>query len=433
MKIKKILLSLCALATSIGLMADDRSQTLKVYNWADYIDEDLIGEFESWYEQQTGQKVKIIYDVFDVNEVMLSKIEKGKEDYDVVCPSDYMVEKMLKADLLLPIDRNFGSTPDYIGNIAPYLQAMLKTADAPGKDVTKYAVPYMWGTIGLCYNTQYVTKEEASTWEALRNPKFSGQIFMKNAFRDVYTCILMYLKADKIKSGELTPDQVSRDTSPESIKLVEDWLSSMTDGLIGWEDAYGADQMAKGKGWIGMQWSGDAQFAIDQGALAGVKLDYAIPKDGRVIFYDAWVIPKYAKNVKAASYFINYMCTHENAVRNMDVSGYVSAVGGEDILREVEDSTKWAPVDASYFFGEAGKKAHVNPIRYPDASSLEHSAIMHDTGDSTEALNDMWSRVRGDNAGALTYIILGIAILALIAFAIYRMNSKKNKHGKKRR
>ena len=108
---KRILITLAAVALLAGC-AEDRSQILKVYNWSDYIDETVIPEFEQWYEEQTGEKVHVIYQTFDINETMLSKIEKGHEDYDVVCPSDYIIERMLRSDLLRPLDRDFGTTPN---------------------------------------------------------------------------------------------------------------------------------------------------------------------------------------------------------------------------------------------------------------------------------------------------------------------------------
>ena len=117
---KKLLYIVAAVLLLAGC-SEDREHILKVYNWADYIDEELIDEFEVWYEEQTGEPVEIIYQTFDINETMLSKIELGHEDYDVVCPSDYIIERMLANDLLLPLERDFGETPDYIGNVAPYI------------------------------------------------------------------------------------------------------------------------------------------------------------------------------------------------------------------------------------------------------------------------------------------------------------------------
>ena len=119
-KMKRIIYLVIAAFVLLGC-SEDRSQILKVYNWADYIDEELIGEFEQWYEEQTGESIRIIYQTFDINETMLSKIELGHEDYDVVCPSDYIIERMLMNDLLLPIDRDFGDTPDYTKNVSPYI------------------------------------------------------------------------------------------------------------------------------------------------------------------------------------------------------------------------------------------------------------------------------------------------------------------------
>ena len=117
----KRLFIILAAAVMLLSCSEDRNHILKVYNWADYIDEDLLDEFEDWYLEQTGEKVEIIYQTFDINETMLSKIELGHEDYDVVCPSDYIIERMLRSDLLLPINKNFGETPNYLENIAPYI------------------------------------------------------------------------------------------------------------------------------------------------------------------------------------------------------------------------------------------------------------------------------------------------------------------------
>ena len=105
--------------------AADREHTLKVYNWADYIDETLLDEFEAWYKEQTGEEVEIIYQLFDINEVMLAKLEKGHEDFDVVCPSEYIIDRMLANDMLLPIPRDFGSTPDYISLVSPFVKEQL--------------------------------------------------------------------------------------------------------------------------------------------------------------------------------------------------------------------------------------------------------------------------------------------------------------------
>ncbi len=433
-KIVSILLSV-VLSAAMSLSAADREHTLKVYNWADYIDEDLISEFEKWYEEQTGEKVTIVYQLFDINEVMLSKIEKGHEDYDVVCPSDYIIERMLREDLLLPIGRDFGKAPDYLGNVAPFIMKMLGLVDAGGKDATEYAVPYMWGTTGILYNPKFVTADEVKTWEVLRNPKYAGKIYVKDAFRDVYTSLLVYLKKDEIDAGKVTLDEVARDASDESIALVENWLNSMKEGVQGWEADFGKELMTKEKGWLNLSWSGDAQWAMDEAEKVGVKLDYAVPQEGSNIWFDAWVIPKYARNVKAARYFIDFMCKPENAIRNMDVIGYVSAVGGTEILEAQMDPDKYEPLDASYFFGPEATAVPLSYVLYPDKSVIERCTMMHDSGDRTEALLGMWSRVKGDNASALTYVIIALTLLAIILAMIFsrRKKSRRRKSSRRRR
>ena len=128
---------------------ENREEILKVYNWADYIDEDMLAKFPEWYEQQTGKKIRVIYQTFDINEVMLTKIERGHEDYDVVCPSEYIIERMLGKNLLLPIDTLFGKTPNYIKNVSPYIVKQIDATSNHGRIAHHYAVPYMWGTCGI--------------------------------------------------------------------------------------------------------------------------------------------------------------------------------------------------------------------------------------------------------------------------------------------
>lgn len=425
---KKLLSFLLALAMGFGALAADRQHTLKIYNWADYIDEDLLTEFEQWYKEQTGEEVHVIYQLFDINEVMLSKIELGHEDYDVVCPSDYIIERMLRGDMLLPISHDFGDIPDYTLGVSPYMRAMMANTDGNGRDVADYAIPYMWGTVGLLYNPKYISAEECKSWEVLRNPDYAGKIYVKDAFRDVYTSLLIALKKDEIDSGAITRDAVSRDTSPESIQIVEEWLNSMKDGVQGWEADFGKEMMTKERGWINLSWSGDAQWAIEEAEKIGVKLAFSVPEEGSTVWYDGWVIPKYAVNTKAASWFINFMCMPENALRNMDAIGYVSAVGGSEILTAKVDDATFAPEDASYFFGPEAAEACLNPVQYPSAAIISRCGVLHDTGERTEALLAMWSRVKGDNASTFTYVLIGVVVAALLAGYFFSKKRKKKSH-----
>ena len=419
---KKLLYIVAAVLLLAGC-SEDREHILKVYNWADYIDEELIDEFEVWYEEQTGEPVEIIYQTFDINETMLSKIELGHEDYDVVCPSDYIIERMLANDLLLPLERDFGDTPDYIGNVAPYIVEKFNQIEGNGKNANDYSVGYMWGTVGLIYNPKYISDNEVKDWDVLKNPAYAGKVLMKDAFRDVYTALLIALNKEAIDAGEKDIRTLPFDTSEESIKLVEDYLNSFKESVCGWEADFGKEQMTKELAWINLSWSGDAQWAIDEAEDIGMELRYAIPQTGSAVWFDGWVIPKYAKNIKAARYFINFMCKPENALRNMDMTGYVSAIGGEEILQSMTDPEEFDPIDVSYFFGPQADSVCINQVMYPEKNIIERCAMMHDRG--TEELLKMWSRVKGDSASAWTYILICLVFAGLIAAVIMKYTKKR--------
>ena len=431
---KKIIYIISLAMMLIGCSSsEERSHILKVYNWADYIDEELIGEFEQWYEEQTGESISIIYQTFDINETMLSKIELGHEDYDVVCPSDYIIERMLANDLLLPLERDFGDTPDYIGNVAPYIVEKFNQIEGNGKNANDYSVGYMWGTVGLIYNPKYISEEDTKSWDVLKNPAYRGKVLMKDAFRDVYTSLLIALNKEAIDAGEKDLSTITFDTSDESIKLVEDYLNSFKESVCGWEADFGKEQMTKELAWINLSWSGDAQWAIDEAAEIGMDLRYAIPETGSSVWFDGWVIPKYARNVKAARYFINFMCKPENALRNMDMTGYVSAIGGSEILEAISDSEEYDPIDASYFFGPEADSVCINQVMYPDKKIIERCGMMHDRG--TEELLKMWSRVKGDSASAWTYILICLVLGGLITAVIikYTKKARRRKRYSRRR
>ncbi len=393
-----------------------RENTLKIYNWSDYIDEELIAEFEEWYQQQTGEEVHVVYQLFDINEVMLSKIEKGQEDFDLVCPSDYIIERMLSHDLALPIfDDEFRSFPDsinYIGNVSPYIRGLFSKLVMPdGKNPNDYSVGYMWGTTGILYNTKHVSPSEVDSWSALYNPKFRDKMFIKDAFRDVYSPMLIYATTMEMrKRGELAEDeylsqeqieQLMFDSSDESIALVEEYLKRLSPYVAGWEADFGKEMMTREKAWINLQWSGDAAWSMMEAEDVGVGLYYSVPREGSNVWFDGWVIPKYAKNVKAARYFIDFMCRPDNAVRNMEATGYVSVIGTGEVLDAMRDDELPTVCDLSYFFVddegraiEGADSLRINEIMYPDRSVVERCAMMHDSGDRTEALLDMWSRVK---------------------------------------
>ena len=435
--IAEIIVALCLVLLGLsGCGVDDsRKEILKVYNWADYIDEELLSEFEEWYFEQTGEKVEVVYQLFDINEIMLAKIERGKEDFDVVCPSEYIIERMLRNDLLLPINKDFGSTPNYLGNVSPYIHEVFNKIDGSGKDANDYAVGYMWGTTGFLYNPKYVTREEVSSWSALWNPKFSKKLLIKDAFRDVYCPLLIYAKQEELASGEVTLDSLMYDSSDESIALVEGLLKKAKPYVAGWEADFGKEIMTKEKAWLNLSWSGDAVWAIDEAEAVGVELDYVVPEEGSIVWFDGWVIPKYAKNPKAAAYFINFMCKPENAIRNMDAIGYVSVIGTPEVMDYMSESAVESgfeePVNVEYFFGEGADSVVINPVLYPDKSVIDRCAMMHDSGPRTANLLEMWSRVKGDNLNnwmvVFILVVFGVLLVVGIARKVRRRRQQRRR------
>ena len=435
---KYIPLFLCILllASCTGA-SEKRSRVLKVYNWADYIDEEVLAEFPAWYKEQTGEDIRIIYQVFDINEIMLTKIERGQEDFDLVCPSEYIIERMLKKDLLVPINRNFGKTPDYIPNISPYIQKELEKISQPGRHTNDYVVPYMWGTAGILYNKKFKTLEEVSSWGCLWDKKYAGKILMKDSYRDAYGTAIIYAHARQLADSTITVEQLMNDNSPEAIALAEQYLKDLKPNIAGWEADFGKEMMTKNKAWLNLTWSGDAVWAIDEAEAVGVDLDYVVPREGSNIWYDGWAIPKYARNVKAASYFINYLCQPDIALRNMDAIGYVSAVATPEIMEAKIDTTLEQFSDLSYFFGPGADSVQINPIQYPDRKVVERCAMIRDFGDRTELVLEMWSRVKGDNLNTgivlLIFAVFGILFVWIVWKRISIYKQKKRHHRRRRR
>ena len=464
---KKMIFSLLVLTVGCGLLMlsscngdQKRMGILKVYNWGDYIDEDLIPEFEAWYEEQTGESVEVIYQTFDINEVMLAKIENGQADFDVVCPSEYIIERMMRNDMLLPI-----ITPEfeqeindkdinYFDCVSPYIREQFSLLEAPeGKDPNDYSIGYMWGTTGILFNKSYVTAEEALTWDLMFDKRLKDKIFVKDAFRDVYSPMLIYAKTLEARAaGELTEDEyldlatireLMYDSSDESIALVGSYLKRMKELVAGWEADFGKEMMTQEKAWINLMWSGDAVWAIEEAAEVDVELAYAVPKEGSVVWFDGWVIPKYAENTRAARYFIDFMCKPENAIRNMDATGYVSVITTEEVLEAMRDDELETVCDLSYLFKhsdgtpiEGADSVHIDDVLYPDRSVIERCGVMHDSGDRTDRMLEMWSRVKGDNLSAGMLIGIIVFFSVLLIWGVWRKIEayrKKQRHLKRRR
>ena len=213
-------------------------------------------------------------------------------------------------------------------------------------------------------------------------------------------------------------------SSDEAIATVEALLKKAKPYVAGWEADFGKEIMTKESAWLNLSWSGDAAWAIEEATDVDVELDYTVPKEGSIVWFDGWVIPKYAKNVKAASYFINFMCKSENAIRNREEAGYVSVISTPEVMEYMSESAIEAGLeqaqDLTYFFGEDADSVIINPVMYPDRSVIERCAMMHDSGARTEALLAMWSRVKGDNLNNWMVVVILLAFGGLLVVGIVR-------------
>lgn len=425
-RILPVILSLLLL-TGCYNSGEPRERVLKIYNWADYIGDSVLEDFQAYYKEQTGENIRIVYQTFDINEIMLTKIEKGHEDFDVVCPSEYIIERMLKKHLLLPIDTNFAHSPNYINNVAPFIRQQIDKLSQPGEEASRYAVCYMWGTAGILYNRAYVPDSDALSWNCLWDKKYAGKILMKDSYRDAYGTATIFAHARELEEGKVTVEELMNDYSPQTMELAEKYLKALKPNIAGWEADFGKEMMTKNKAYLNMTWSGDAIWAIEEAKAVGVDLDYAVPREGSNIWYDGWVIPKYAKNPRAASYFINFMCRPDIALRNMDYCGYVSSIGTPEVMEAKIDTTLDYYADLSYFFGPAADSIQIDKIQYPDRAVVERCAMIRDFGDKTKEVLDIWSRIKGDNLGVGITILIFVAVVLMSGWMIYKRWQRYNR------
>jgi spermidine/putrescine transport system substrate-binding protein len=222
------------------------------------------------------------------------------------------------------------------------------------------------------------------------------------------------------------------DGSDDALKLFEDTMIAAKNNIAGWEVDFGKERMVQGKAWVNVTWSGDAMWAMDEVGDA-VDLDYVVPEEGSNVWFDGWVIPKFAKNTKAASYFINYMCIPENAIRNMEEIGYVSVIATPEIMDYITDDELEETIDLTYFFGADADSVKASPILYPDAKVIERCALMHDCGDRTEAMLDMWSRIKGDSLNIGMLLIVAATVVIIVVLVIINIMKKSKSKKKKSR
>nr|WP_275450065.1 spermidine/putrescine ABC transporter substrate-binding protein [Acetobacterium woodii] len=295
-RMKKILLTLSLLCLPFlagGCSSDNRAE-LTVYNWGDYMDPAVIAQFEDEYN------CRVNYETFTSNEDMYVKVKNSSDTYDVLVPSDYMIERLIKEDMLQPISK------DNIPNLANIDASSMNLAFDPGN---QYSVPYFYGVLGIVYNTDQVT-DPVDSWNILWNDKYASKILMYDSIRDSMGASLKRLGFSMNETNE-TNINAARDALIAQKPLVMAYVTDNVKSL-----------MASGDAAMAVVYSGDAAIIMSQNN--SVNLNFAVPKEGSNAFYDNFVIPKNAKNPELAEQFINFMLTPEIAAKNIEYVGYSS-------------------------------------------------------------------------------------------------------------
>lgn len=346
---KKIILLLAVLLMSVSLFSacsKESKEKVYVYNWGEYIDEDVLDLFE----EETG--IEVVYDYYEQNEDMYAKVQAGAVQYDVICPSDYMIQKMIDEDLLTEI--NFDNVP----NIKNIDSTYLKSAENfdPGN---KYSVPYCWGTVGILYNKTLVDGP-IDSWSALFDEKYSGDILMIDSVRDAFMVALSYLGYD-INTTDEAQIEEAKDLLASQYPLVQAYVvDQVRDKMIGKEAA------------LGVIYSGEAIYTQRENP----DLEYVVPKEGSNVWIDGWVIPKNNRNKENAEAFINFMCDPEIALKNFEYITYSTPnKAARDMITD-----------------EAIKNSLV---AFPEQSTLENCQTFRYLGEEMESLYiDKWNEAK---------------------------------------
>lgn len=308
-----ILIIPLVILSGCGVSGQDSSKVLNVYNVGDYIDESLIDEFE----EKTG--IKVQYSTYDTNEMMYQKVKSGSTKYDLIFPSDYMVQKMSREGMLKKI--NFNNIPNYRYIDKDFL-------DNQYDPTNEYSVPYMWGTLGIVYNKKLV-KDKVDSWDILWNKKYSRDILMFDSVRDSMGVALKKLgySMNSINSRE--------------IDEAKNLLIKQKPLILAYVNDDGKDRMVGNEALMGIFYSGD----VPQMKFENKNLEYVVPKEGSNKWTDAICIPKTADNSDWAEEFINFLCDPEVNARNTEYIGYSTPIsaGREKLPDEMKNNRDLYP------------------------------------------------------------------------------------------
>ena len=368
-RLTSLLLALI-LMFALALPAFAAREEITVYNWGQYISDgtddslDVIAAFE----EETG--IHVNYITFDSNESMYTKLKTGGASYDVIIPSDYMIGKLIEEDMLEPLD--FSNIPNY-ENID---EAFRDQAYDPENT---YSVPYTWGTVGLIYNRQYVSDEDAQSWSCLWNSKYAGKILMFDNPRDAFAI------AESILGYSLNS------TDENELRQCADLLAKQKPVLQAYVMDQIFDKMQRGEAWIAPYYAGDYLTMVEENPDLG----FSHPQEGFNIFIDAMCIPKGCQNKAGAEAFINFLCRPDVSAANLDYIGYSTPISAAKAYMD-EDVIS-------------------SPVSYPDDETLARSESFSALPvQATQTMNDLWLSVKTAGANTTLYLIATLAAVALV-------------------
>ncbi len=458
--------------------APSDAQTLSIYNWGDYIydgtglegdDEnnptpEIVVQFENYYNEKykdQGKSVSVDYSTFDTNETMLNILETNASQYDLVCPSDYIIQKMIKNDMIEKIPNVQAKIPNYFQYSSQYLQDIFTT-----NNWTDYAVGYMWGTVGLTYDPEDVADIDMESWQSLWSVDYDQKIQVKDSMRDTYIVAIAKVYRQELtdlrakwNDGTISDAEYNKQINiifnrhdADTIAAVEKALNSLKKNIYGYEVDSGKNDVARGTVDINLAWSGDAVYSMDtaESDYDGKQLKFSVPQEGSNIWFDGWCVPK-GGNVDLACEFLNFISDPTIAKQNMEFIGYTSFIAGDDMLDMVWD---WygdeegdRTVDLSYFFNgslstdyDATRmivKTSVDlntqfDTQYPSKEVITRCAVMQDFGEENVNVVAMWERIRSNVVPTWLLIVVAVAVAGgIAAYTIVKL--QRTKHRRKRR
>lgn len=384
--------SLCACKQTAG---SGSTVTLYVYNWGEYMSDGSEGTldsnalFEEWYYKTYGQRVKVNYSTYSSNESMYAKVSSGSVSYDIVIPSDYMIERMIAEDLLAPLD--YSNIPNASATVESFRDPYYDP-DCDGDGYSDYSVPYMYGMIGIIYNATMVDAEDIGSWSLMWNEKYSGNILQFNNSRDAFGSAQYYMG-----DVDLVNSQSESDWRQALEKLKEQ--KPILQGYV-MDEIY--NKMENGSAAISAYYAGDFLTMYENND----DLDFYYPSEGTNLYVDAMCVLKSSKNKTVAERYINFMLTEEPAVANAEYTYYASP---NSLVRQNQDY-----IDYMNSIKDNGYE-----LMY-DTDSVKTSSYRNLSAEKLLMLNNMWEELKSDISVSIgIYVICAVIVAAMIFAGIF--------------